>query len=91
MEASESVRAVAMDVERLPSDDPTARSVTMVEALKRILVTHAIGTRRGYRQGMHEVASAVLLCCASAAEAGGGHEWVTRKLGTRCGTLFVTA
>lgn len=68
VEATESVRAVAMDVERLPSDDPTARSVTMVEALKRILVTHAIGTRRGYRQGMHEVASAVLLCCASAAE-----------------------
>lgn len=55
-------RSVAMDVERLPNEDPVRASQMCVTALKRILLTHACGSggKRGYRQGMHEVASMVL-------------------------------
>ena len=63
-------RSVAMDVERLPNEDPVRASQMCVTALKRILLTHACGSggKRGYRQGMHEVASMVLETRASAAE-----------------------
>ena len=63
-------RSVAMDVERLPNDDPVRASPMCVDALKRLLLTHAHGSgeKRGYRQGMHEVASMVLETRASAAE-----------------------
>jgi len=63
-------RSVAMDVERLPNEDPVRASQMCVKALKRILLTHARGSggKRGYRQGMHEVASMVLETRASAAE-----------------------
>jgi len=63
-------RSVAMDVERLPSDDPRKKSTRCVGALKRLLVTHAMVTSSsgGYKQGMHEVASMVLDVRVSAAE-----------------------
>lgn len=63
-------RSVAMDVERLPSDDPRKKSARCVGALKRLLVTHAMVTSSngGYKQGMHEVASMVLDVRVSAAE-----------------------
>ena len=63
-------RSVALDVERLPSDDPRKTSARCVGALKRLLVTHAMvaSSSGGYKQGMHEVASMVLDVRVSATE-----------------------
>lgn len=67
--SDEGKRSVAMDVERLaPGDDAKARAPECVDALKRILVTHAMRSRRGYRQGMHEVAATVLEARTHAAD-----------------------
>jgi len=58
---TELARAVAMDVERLPRvDEGIARDVASAQAVMRVLIAHAEGrARRGYRQGMHEVAAMV--------------------------------
>lgn len=67
--SDEGKRSVAMDVERLaPGEDVKVRAPECVDALKRILVTHAMRSRRGYRQGMHEVAATVLETRTQAAD-----------------------
>lgn len=68
--ADDTRRCVALDVERLPSDDPRRTSPECVAALKRILVTYASMTksRKGYRQGMHELASMLFDARARAAD-----------------------
>ncbi len=58
----ELARAVSMDVERLPviEGDGRGRDVESIEALMRVLIVHGEkSARRGYRQGMHEVAAMV--------------------------------
>jgi len=68
--ADDTRRCVALDVERLPSDDPRRTSPECVAALKRILVAYASMTksRKGYRQGMHELASMLFDARARAAD-----------------------